>query len=122
MRIEPVFCKKAIIFCIKDTSRTGSNAISSFKCGRRPFGVLPQDRRLRHPCRRLDILDAAFEHRTGKEPVAARIIYAAPDGPLAFRLNNFVFYGQTPAGICGNFNKALGIHEKIYSYAPPGVV
>jgi hypothetical protein len=28
MRIETVFCKRAIIFCIKDTSRTGSNAIS----------------------------------------------------------------------------------------------
>ena len=28
MRIETAFCKRAVIFCIKDASRTGSNAIN----------------------------------------------------------------------------------------------
>jgi len=77
--------------CIQDTSRAVSNAVNSFQCRRKPFGLLPQGMRLRHPCRRLDRLDAALELRHGKETAASCIMMQSMTVPLAVRLVNLTF-------------------------------
>ena len=77
--------------CIRDASRAVSNAACSFQCRRKPFGLLPQGMRLRHPCRRLDRLDAALELRHGKETAASCIMMQSMTVPLAVCLVNLTF-------------------------------
>ena len=81
----------SVISCIQDTSRAVSNAVCSFQCGRKPFGLLPQGMRLRHPCRRLGKLDAALELRHGKETAASCIMMQSMTIPLAVRPSNLTF-------------------------------
>jgi len=83
-----------VISCIQDTSRAVSNAVCSFQCGRKPFGLLPQGMRLRHPCRRLGKLDTALELRHGKETAASCIMMQSMTIPLAVRLDNLSFPGR----------------------------
>ena len=56
-----------------------------------------KDRRLRHPCRRLDKLEAALGRRHDKEPAAACIMMQLLTAPLAVRPDNLPFPGRVPA-------------------------
>ena len=90
--------------CIQDTSRAVSNAVCSFRCSRKPFGILPQGMRLRHPCRRLGKLDGASELHHGKETAASCIMMQSMTIPLAVRLVNLAFPGRFP-GKAGGYGR-----------------
>ena len=116
--------------CIRDTSRAVSNAVCSFQCRRKPFGLLPQGMRLRLPCRRLDKLDAALELRHGIETAASCIMMQSMTIPLAVRLSNLTFPSRLLEKLIGSLRQApnytipilLNIAEAARYYLIPGLI